>query len=132
MTFLSFTPLSSLRFESGCLLVLLQSPVSRSGDLDPLGRHAFLFCKIRLNDIHQTADDVERTDVGTFIIWVLELLGHIIKMEVGGTSLVVQRLRVCAGGAGSIPGQGNKIPHATWPKKKKKELGVRKCGRSTS
>lgn len=68
----------------------LQSPVSRWGDLDPLGRHAFLFGKIELNDIHQTADDVERTDVDTFIIWVLELLGHTIKMEVrGGTSLVV-------------------------------------------
>ena len=97
----------------------MQSPVSGSGDLDPLGRHAFLSSKIRFNDTHQTADDVDRTDVDTFLIWVLELLGHTIKMEVGGTFLVVQWLRVCAGGAGSIPGQGTKIPHAAWPKKKK-------------
>ena len=38
-----------------------------------------------------------------------------------GTSLAVQWLRLCAsnaGGAGSIPGQGTKIPHAAaWPKK---------------
>ena len=96
----------------------MQSPVSRSGDLDPLGRHAFLSSKIRLNDTHQTADDVDRTDVDTFLIWVLELLGHTIKMKVGRTSVVVQWLRVCAGGPGSIPGQGNKIPHAAWQKKK--------------
>ena len=43
-----------------------------------------------------------------------------------GTSLAVQRLRLHtskAGGAGLIPGQGTKIPHATWrgQKKKKKE-----------
>ena len=37
-----------------------------------------------------------------------------------GTSLAVQWLRLCAsnaGGAGSIPGRGTRIPHATWPKK---------------
>ena len=37
-----------------------------------------------------------------------------------GTSLAVQWLRLCAsnaGGTGSIPGQGTKIPHAAaWPK----------------
>ena len=36
-----------------------------------------------------------------------------------GISLVVQWLRLClpnAGGVGSIPGQGAKIPHASWPK----------------
>ena len=37
--------------------------------------------------------------------------------EVLGTSLVVQRLRLCASnveGTGSIPGQGTKIPQASW------------------
>ena len=42
-----------------------------------------------------------------------------------GTSLVVQWLQLCpsnAGGTGSIPGQGTKIPHnEMWQKKKKKE-----------
>ena len=41
-----------------------------------------------------------------------------------GTSLAVQWLRLGAsnaGGMGSIPGWGTKIPHAvSWPKKKKK------------
>ena len=42
------------------------------------------------------------------------------------TSLAVQWLGLCvstAGGLGSIPGRGTKIPHAraTWPKKKRKE-----------
>ena len=42
------------------------------------------------------------------------------------TSLVVQWLRLSAstaGGMGLIPGQGTKIPYATWhnPKKKKKK-----------
>ena len=36
-----------------------------------------------------------------------------------GTSLAVQWLRFHAGGAGSIPGQGTKIPHAAGPKTKK-------------
>ena len=39
----------------------------------------------------------------------------------GGTSVVVQRLRLCAsnaGDTGSTPGRGTKIPHAqvVWPK----------------
>ena len=41
-----------------------------------------------------------------------------------GTSLVVQWLRLhasTAGGTGSIPGGGTKIPHATQPKKEKEE-----------
>ena len=41
-----------------------------------------------------------------------------------GTSLVAQWLRFCAstiGGVGLIPGQGTKIPHATWCGQKKKE-----------
>ena len=38
------------------------------------------------------------------------------------TSLAVQWLRLrlpMQGGAGSIPGQGAKIPHASWPKNQK-------------
>ena len=46
-----------------------------------------------------------------------------------GTSLVVQWLGLCvstAGGTGSIPGRGTKIPHALrhGPKKKKKKKSV--------
>ena len=40
-----------------------------------------------------------------------------------GTSLAVQWLRLCAsnaGGAGSIPGRGTKVPHATWCGQKNK------------
>ena len=40
-----------------------------------------------------------------------------------GTSLAVQWLRLrtsTAGGAGSIPAQGTKIPHDAQPKKKKR------------
>ena len=39
-----------------------------------------------------------------------------VNNTVVGTSLVVQWLRLCApnaGGVGSIPGKGTKIPHAT-------------------
>ena len=60
-------------------------------------------------------------------LWVL------CQEETGGASLVVQRLRLCAstaGGMGSIPDWGTKIPHASqhgqkinknknWCKKKK-------------
>ena len=45
------------------------------------------------------------------------------RKQKDGASLAVQWLRVCAcnaGGAGSIPGRGTRIPHATGPKKKKK------------
>ena len=41
-----------------------------------------------------------------------------------GTSLIVQGLTLCscnAENAGSIPGWGIKIPHATWPKNRKKK-----------
>ena len=47
---------------------------------------------------------------------------------------MVQWLRQCtsnAGGAGSIPAQGTKIPHATWcgkNKNKKKKKGEKKDG----
>ena len=46
------------------------------------------------------------------------------KIDCCGTSRVVQWLRLCAsntGDAGSIPGQGTKIPNAAWPKKKEKK-----------
>ena len=47
----------------------------------------------------------------------------------GGDFLVVQWLRLhasTAGGTGSIPGWGTKIPHATWhgPEKKKKKRKI--------
>ena len=50
----------------------------------------------------------------------------VIETGTPGTSLAVQWLGLCAsvaGGMGSIPGQGTKIPHATryGQKKKKKE-----------
>ena len=48
------------------------------------------------------------------------------KKPMTGTSLVVQWLRLRspnAGGIGSIPGQGTRIPHATrWGQKKKKKV----------
>ena len=46
------------------------------------------------------------------------------ERELCWTSLVVQRLRLCtstAGGTGSIPDQGTKIPHAAQRGKKKKK-----------
>ena len=49
--------------------------------------------------------------------------GYCLKMEVGA-SLVVQWLRLhasTAGGMGSIPGRGTKIPHAAWHSHEKKE-----------
>ena len=47
-----------------------------------------------------------------------------------GTSLAVQWLRLCtynAGGAGSIPGRGTRIPHATWCSQKKKKKKKLEC-----
>ena len=44
-----------------------------------------------------------------------------------GTSLVVQWLRLHtsnAEGMGLIPGQGTKIPHATWCSQKKKKKSI--------
>ena len=46
-------------------------------------------------------------------------------MYLNGTSLVVQRLRLCtpiAGGEGSIPGQGTRIPQAAQRGQKKKKV----------
>ena len=48
-----------------------------------------------------------------FPLWIPKGL----KNQHGGTSLVVQWLRLCtpnAGRVGSIPGRGTKIPHASW------------------
>ena len=48
-----------------------------------------------------------------------------IKIAQRRTSLVVQWFRLqapAAGGVGLIPGQGTKIQHAIWPKKKKKDF----------
>ena len=48
--------------------------------------------------------------------YILNML--IFKNIFEGTSLAVQRLRLCAsntGAMGSIPGRGTKIPHAAWP-----------------
>ena len=47
-----------------------------------------------------------------------------------GTSLAFQWLRLCAstaGGAGSIPGQGSKILHASWCSPKERERRVWEC-----
>ena len=50
-----------------------------------------------------------------------EEASHLPEMDKPGglrTSLAVQWLRLCAsntGGVGLIPGQGTKMPHATWP-----------------
>ena len=49
-----------------------------------------------------------------------------------GTSLAVQWLGLCAstaGGAGSIPGWGTKIPHAVWYGQNKKEKP--KCNKNS-
>ena len=48
-------------------------------------------------------------------------IGYLQRRKGQGTSLVIQRLRLCATnaeGMGSIPGQGTKFPHAhvAWPK----------------
>ena len=48
---------------------------------------------------------------------------HISNISIWGISLVVQWLRLCtanAGGVGSIPGLGTKIPHAMWNGQKAK------------
>ena len=53
----------------------------------------------------------------------------------GGISLLAQWLGRCAstsGHAGSIPGQGTKIPYATRPKKKKKNDGIPSKGLHTA
>ena len=50
------------------------------------------------------------------------------KKDIKGTSLVVQWLRFSllsnSGDAGSGLGRGAKIPHASWPKKKKKSINI--------
>ena len=58
--------------------------------------------------------------------WVKDMSSWFIKQKKeSGNSLVVQWLglqALTARGMGSIPGQRTKIPHATWPKKKKKKI----------
>ena len=48
----------------------------------------------------------------------------IFKSVLQGTSLAILQLRFASssGGMSLIPGQGVKIPHASWPKKKKKKI----------
>ena len=49
----------------------------------------------------------------------------VIKILFWGTSLAVQWLRLhtsSAGGVGSIPGRGTKVPNATWHGQKKKKI----------
>ena len=59
------------------------------------------------------------------------LTGDFLKMWITGTSLAVRWMRLHAsnaGGAGSIPGRGTKIPHAVRLSQKKK-IDLRKtCG----
>ena len=56
-----------------------------------------------------------------------KILNKIIANQIQpkGTSLAVQCLRICtstAGGTGSIPGWGTKVPHAVWCGQKKKKF----------
>ena len=70
-----------------------------------------LLIKVKLKRGHQKI--MEKAPLSEKdVIWNL-----IFKKQTLGTSLAVQWLRLCtpnAGGMGSIPGQGTKIPHATW------------------
>ena len=62
-----------------------------------------------------------------FSLQMPEMAGY--KMQKGGMSIVIQWLRFhvpSSEGTGSIPGWETKIPHAVWPKKKKKDRGYRK------
>ena len=60
-------------------------------------------------------------------VWDVTDTLQVTKMKkniISGTSLVVQWLRLCApnaGGMGSIPGLGTKIPHAVWCSQKKEK-----------
>ena len=61
-----------------------------------------------------------------FRFWISALLYFSLAFKISpfGTFLVVQWLRLpasTAGGMGSIPGPGTKIPHATWRSQKKKK-----------
>ena len=66
----------------------------------------------------------------------LEFLGNpALGNRNGGTSLAAQWLRFCdstAEGVGSIPGQGTKIPHATWDSQKKKKGNTNRNGPALS
>ena len=69
--------------------------------------------------------------------WIIEYIDYILlsmyiltimlkkKKKIHGTSLAVQWLRLCApnaGGTGSIPGRGTKIPHAAWCSQNKNNI----------
>ena len=59
----------------------------------------------------------------TPVTWLWPVFpGSSLVPSLTGTSLVFQWLKLCAsnaGGVGLIPGQGTKIPHASWQKKNK-------------
>ena len=62
-------------------------------------------------------------------IWQLQT-----EITVRGTSLAVQRLRLCAsaaGGKGSVPGQGAKILHAHAAQQKKTHTHTHKTNKKT-
>ena len=72
------------------------------------------------------------------MFWWMFYSGYCVKNGLKGDFPVVQWLRLCAsnaGGAGSIPGQGTKIPHASWhgqKLKKKKKNRLKGRNRKTS
>jgi len=55
-----------------------------------------------------------KVSLNGLLLGTLDIIGVLILIE--GTSLAVQWLRL-HGGAGSVPGWGAKIPHASWPNK---------------
>ena len=65
-------------------------------------------------------------EVGSnFIIFHVAIQIHLFKKAILGNSLVVRWLELCAftaEGAGSIPGQGTKIPKATQHSQKEKKI----------
>ena len=67
--------------------------------------------------------DELKSTVSVKIYEVDNFCGYV-RISLLGTSLAVQWLRFCAsnaGGMGSIPGGGTKIPHAAWHSQKKNE-----------
>ena len=71
----------------------------------------------------------------TITFFLILNLSTIKKTYNPGTSLVVQWLRLhasIAGGMGSIPGQGAKIPHAVWHGQKQKQNRTKKTPRFLS
>ena len=69
---------------------------------------------LKMRFIHVEARICMTTDSMLFFFFFFFLL-MVLREECVGTSLVVQRLRLCAstaGGLGSIPGRGTRILHA--------------------